>query len=265
MGEFNSASCGGISGISDTFGATMWALDYVPQLASVGFDGAYIHTRERGISYNLFDPPAANDSSANWTTLPTFYALLPVAEALGSQNGFFVMDLNINDNSDDSVAAGYGVYDGQTNALNTMVLFNYADTGKDAATFPMPSGVTKATLLVRLLTAASLIEKFNISWAGKTFEGVGDGIMVDSGYGPDQRILCDSGCENQAPSPGIVVVWLDSDDTFKEPTPSSTSSTLGPSCTKTNGNIALPKSPSHPDSLQMSLVIAFSIYVILYI
>ncbi|KAL5488067.1 hypothetical protein ACEPAI_6175 [Sanghuangporus weigelae] len=214
MGEFNTASCGGFPGISDTFAATLWVIDYVLQLASVGYDGAYIHTRERGITYNLFDPPASNDSSSNWTTLPTYYALLPIAEALspGWQNGSFVMDFQLNNNSESSLLAGYGIYDGQTSALSTMVFLNYADVGQDGSVFSLPS-LGKNTIFTRTLTAASLSEKYNISWAGQTFLGVGDGKMVRSGFAQDQQVSCDDTCDFIVPSPGAVVVWLDTSTT----------------------------------------------------
>lgn len=209
LGEFNSASCGGIAGISDTFGATMWALDYVLQLASVGYSGAYIHTREAGITYNLFDPPAANSSSSNWTTLPTYYALLPAAEALNAKNGTFVLDLNINNNTQNSTSAGYGLYDGKTSALYGMVFFNFADAGNGTTSFPVTTGNASQTLLVRYLSAPSVEEKFNISWGGKTLNGVGDAIMVDSGSAADQQFQCNSTCTVEVPSPGVAVVWLD--------------------------------------------------------
>lgn len=224
MGEFNTASCGGIPGVSDTFGATMWGMDYALQLASVGYAGAYIHTRERGITYNLFDPPASNDTSGNWTTNPSYYSLLPVAEALNA-NGSYVTDLNLNGNANTSTVAGYGVYDG-TGAPTNFVLFNYAEVGNEAATFDVPAlgGSGKHTLLVRTLTAAGIRETRNISWAGKTFLGVGDGKAIDSGYAPDQQVQCDSGCSFQIPSPGVAVVWLDASDASAEPAASPTSS-----------------------------------------
>ncbi|KAH9931763.1 hypothetical protein B0H21DRAFT_781014 [Amylocystis lapponica] len=112
MSEWNSASCGGIPGISDTFGATLWTADYALQLASVGYSNAFLHTRELGVSYNLFDYPAgANDT---WTTNPPFYALLAVAEALEGTNGSVVVDLNVQNSMADPNAsvAGYAVYDG---------------------------------------------------------------------------------------------------------------------------------------------------------
>ena len=225
MGEFNTASCGGFPGTSDTFAATLWVVDYVLQLASVGYDGAYIHTRERGITYNLFDPPASNDSSTNWTTLPTYYSLLTVSEALspGWQNGSFVVDFGLNNNSETSTIAGYGIYDGQTNALSSMVFLNYADVGQGGASFSLPS-LGRSTISTRILAASSLTEKFNISWAGMTYRGVGNGVAVSSGFAEDQEITCGDTCNFVVPSPGSVVVWLGDLDSDKSPVPADSNS-----------------------------------------
>src|SRR6266567_1759006 len=97
MSEFNSASCGGIPSISDTFAVgSLWTIDYALQMASVGYSAAYLHTRERGVSYNVFSPPGGpNGSPGPWTTNPPFYGLLVTAEALRSTNGSIVVDLDI--------------------------------------------------------------------------------------------------------------------------------------------------------------------------
>ncbi|KAG4217930.1 hypothetical protein PC116_g33590, partial [Phytophthora cactorum] len=43
MGETNSVSCSGKSGISDTFGAALWGVDYVLLGASIGIRKTYFH------------------------------------------------------------------------------------------------------------------------------------------------------------------------------------------------------------------------------
>ncbi|KAG9665286.1 hypothetical protein KCU64_g50, partial [Aureobasidium melanogenum] len=43
FGETNSASCSGRSGISDTFGAALWSVDYVLLAASIGMPKVYFH------------------------------------------------------------------------------------------------------------------------------------------------------------------------------------------------------------------------------
>jgi hypothetical protein len=54
MFETNSASCGGFAGISDSFGATLWALDYAMQMAYANFSGAYFHVGGQNVYYNPF-------------------------------------------------------------------------------------------------------------------------------------------------------------------------------------------------------------------
>jgi hypothetical protein len=53
MIDTNTASCGGFPGVSDSFGAALWALDYALQMASVGFSGAFFHVNGQSSSYNV--------------------------------------------------------------------------------------------------------------------------------------------------------------------------------------------------------------------
>lgn len=55
MGETNSASCSGHSGISDTFGAALWAVDYVLLSASIGMRQVYFHLGAQS-EYSAFTP-----------------------------------------------------------------------------------------------------------------------------------------------------------------------------------------------------------------
>ena len=43
--EMNAVSCGGESGVSDTFASALWSVDALFELAHVGIDGVNIHTR----------------------------------------------------------------------------------------------------------------------------------------------------------------------------------------------------------------------------
>ncbi|KAI0966130.1 glycoside hydrolase family 79 protein [Xylaria arbuscula] len=55
MGETNSVSCSGRSGISDTFGAALWGVDYVLTAASIGFRKLYFHLGAQS-EYSSFTP-----------------------------------------------------------------------------------------------------------------------------------------------------------------------------------------------------------------
>ncbi|PKY02993.1 hypothetical protein P168DRAFT_311547 [Aspergillus campestris IBT 28561] len=57
LGETNSASCSGQSGISDTFGAALWTTDYVLTAASMGIEQVYFHLGHQS-EYSAFTPLA---------------------------------------------------------------------------------------------------------------------------------------------------------------------------------------------------------------
>ncbi|KAJ7822944.1 hypothetical protein B0H13DRAFT_2446768 [Mycena leptocephala] len=51
--ETNTASCGGFVGIPDAFGAALWGLDYVLQMAHSNFSGAMFHVGGQNVFYNV--------------------------------------------------------------------------------------------------------------------------------------------------------------------------------------------------------------------
>jgi hypothetical protein len=53
MFETNTASCGGFPGVSDSFGAAMWAVDYGLQMAYSNFSGALLHVGGQSVYYNV--------------------------------------------------------------------------------------------------------------------------------------------------------------------------------------------------------------------
>jgi hypothetical protein len=54
MFETNSASCGGFVGISDSFGAALWGLDYAMQMAFSNFSASLFHVGGQSVFYNPF-------------------------------------------------------------------------------------------------------------------------------------------------------------------------------------------------------------------
>ncbi len=53
MFETNSASCGGFKGISDSYGAALWATDYGLQMAFNNFTHAMLHVGGQNAFYNV--------------------------------------------------------------------------------------------------------------------------------------------------------------------------------------------------------------------
>ncbi|RAQ73436.1 hypothetical protein COH20_004802 [Aspergillus flavus] len=66
LGETNSASCSGKSGISDTFGAALWATDYVLTAASIGIEQTYFHLGHQS-EYSAFTPLPYEHKGENLT------------------------------------------------------------------------------------------------------------------------------------------------------------------------------------------------------
>ncbi|KAG6833919.1 hypothetical protein H0H87_007930 [Tephrocybe sp. NHM501043] len=230
MSEFNSASCGGVPTVSDTFAVgSLWTIDYALQMASVGYTAAYLHTRERGISYNLFAPPdGPNGNPGDWVTSPPYYALVAAAEALQNTDGAgsVVVDLNIVNSKTDkkATAAGYAVYDSKGVNVQQFVLFNYANvstfSNAAAATakFALPASAftsTKKTdITVKFLSSSNLREKNNIAWGGQSLVGVGNGTFQDNNSPwvvPNQHLDCTNGCSLDVPANAMAVVFVAAD------------------------------------------------------
>ena len=53
MFETNKASCGGFSGLSDSFVSTLWMTDYALSMAANGFSNALLHVGGQSDFYNV--------------------------------------------------------------------------------------------------------------------------------------------------------------------------------------------------------------------
>ena len=81
LAETNSASCGGMPGVSDAFASAVWGLDWIFSNAKDGFSAINIHMSYRpgGSSYNPIETVGAEDGSHRWryhnTAEPLYYAM----------------------------------------------------------------------------------------------------------------------------------------------------------------------------------------------
>ncbi|KAJ7630455.1 glycoside hydrolase family 79 protein, partial [Roridomyces roridus] len=213
--EFNSASCGGIPSLSPSFAVgSLWTLDYSLQMASKFYQQAFIHTREAGISYNLLAPPVGPAGSpGSWTTNAPYYAMLVMAEALLSDGGSIVSDLNLSGSMTDgnAINAAYAVYNAGNKTVSRLIIFNYGNSSTD---FALPASVfsSSGTALVKFLAAATVEETTNISWGGETWgPGVSDGktTLSPSWAAPNVNLkdCSSSGCSFTAPGPSLSMVF----------------------------------------------------------
>ncbi|KAF8307205.1 uncharacterized protein EI90DRAFT_3297843 [Cantharellus anzutake] len=222
LSEFNSVSCGGKRGQSDTFGVAMWTIDFVLSLAINNVTAAYIHTREVGISYNLINPP--NPRNPAWSVGPQYYSMLFLAEALkgvpGDPSGsVIVADLNLPTSTTASLA-GYAIYDQKGEILQRIVLINYGDirttdcSARPAFTFTVPPSILPAsnnrTLSTKYFTGGCVTETNAsvLTWGGQAVGG--DGMLSLGLPAPNESVIaCSQGCEVSVPSPSVVLINLD--------------------------------------------------------
>jgi hypothetical protein len=77
--EFNGVSCGGETGVSNSFGEALWALNVLPALWQAGVQGVNFQT----VNGDLNQMIHANHSASGWSVSvePEYYALLTFAAA----------------------------------------------------------------------------------------------------------------------------------------------------------------------------------------
>ncbi|KAI0407220.1 glycoside hydrolase superfamily [Xylaria palmicola] len=118
MGETNSASCSGKSGISDTFGAALWTVDYVLTAASLGFRKVYFHLGARSeysaftpLPYALKNETLAPGIRANWYA---HYFLARVVRSTGKNSSSSHAPFRITalPGANSSSLSGFAVYSG---------------------------------------------------------------------------------------------------------------------------------------------------------
>lgn len=116
MGETNSVSCSGRSGISDTFGAALWTVDYVLLGASLGLEKTYFHLGAQS-EYSAFTPAGGyelkNETLAGGIR-PNWYSHYFVAKVVAAPKDltapYRIAALGGEANS--SSLSGYAVYSG---------------------------------------------------------------------------------------------------------------------------------------------------------
>ncbi|KAF8994926.1 hypothetical protein BDQ17DRAFT_1412398 [Cyathus striatus] len=234
MFETNTASCGGFAGISDSFGAALWGLDYGMQMAYSKFLGGAVPRwwTERFLQFFIadilqpFTPPPTNQSTFNqWTIGPIYYSALVMAEAIGATGTAQVQDLNANGGS--IYTPAYVIY--ENNVPKRVMVFNYITDSSGASDVTVSlaigggqtgeDGSTPGSVKVKYLQAASVSQKGNITWAGQTFgENFGsDGRL--QGSEDITTVQCDSSSNTysiKVPAPSVDLIFLTDSDNGEE-------------------------------------------------
>ncbi|KAH0586679.1 hypothetical protein J132_03883 [Termitomyces sp. J132] len=210
MFETNSATCGGLPGISDSFGAALWALDYGLTMAASNFSHALLHVGGQNVYYNPFTAPPTNQSSFNqWTVGAVFYSVVIVSEIFGKSNVSQIVDTS----NSGLYTPSYAIYD--NGGLSKVALFNFIDDPSGShdvtATVTVDGGQVPPQVWVKYFLADSVSVKTNLTWAGQTF---GNKFEVDGRLKGDlniNTISCDQGtnqCHIPLKAPSFALVFL---------------------------------------------------------
>jgi hypothetical protein len=81
INEVNSFYGGGKPGVSDTFGAALWCLDYMFLLASYGCDGVNMETDINQLGFVSHYSPIVHDAAGHCSARPEYYGMLAFATA----------------------------------------------------------------------------------------------------------------------------------------------------------------------------------------
>ncbi|KAG5642996.1 hypothetical protein DXG03_001773 [Asterophora parasitica] len=243
MFETNSATCGGLPGISDSFGAGLWALDYGLTMAASNFSGALLHVGGQNVYYNPFTgavlrflfsygvhgltkqltvAPPTNQSVFNqWTVGAIYYSVIITAEIFGHSNVSQIVDTTnaatpatTTDKGGNSIfTPSYAIYD--NGALRRVAMFNFVDDKSGAhdvvGSFSVDGGDMPEQVWVKYFLGDSVSVKTNLTWAGQTF---GNKFKVDGRPKGDlnvTKISCNTGaklCSIPLKAPSFALVFL---------------------------------------------------------
>ena len=162
MFETNTASCAGFPGLSDSFGAALWGIDWAMTMVANGFSMALFHVGGKNAYYNPFTPPPTNQTKygVQWTVGPIYYSALAMAEALGPKNQSQVSDI-----TQDINTPMYAIFE---NGVPTKVaLFNFVTDPSGASTYTAVISVGGGTTGQSNATPSSVKVKYVLIWPVK--------------------------------------------------------------------------------------------------
>ncbi|PLB44796.1 hypothetical protein P170DRAFT_501658 [Aspergillus steynii IBT 23096] len=178
MGETNSATQGG-GGISPTYGAGLWILDYIMQSTMKGIQQLFFHQGTIGNCQYCWWQDSVN---------APFYGAYTAALALSGASQITQLDAG------DSRYAGYAIYDGDGHPTRVL-LYNsdyYASGTRSSINITLTGIPSSSTVSAKRLTAdaATVVGQEGISIGGQAF---GDGSCELEGEEDRETIAVENG------------------------------------------------------------------------
>jgi hypothetical protein len=154
--EMNSATCGGVPGISDAFASALWAPGALFAMAQAGVSGVDVHSWP-GASYAPFGFAGPTGHAAR--PRPLYYGMLLFADAVGHASRLLPTQV-----STDSGVRAWATLT-RTGALRVVAVNPSASMAARVTVAPRGAGARPATL--RLLRAPGLRARRGVSLAGR--------------------------------------------------------------------------------------------------
>ncbi|KAF9485196.1 hypothetical protein BDN70DRAFT_871592 [Pholiota conissans] len=213
IGEYNSVSCSGKNGVSNTFGQALWLLDTTFYAASINVSRLYLHQggplalqsstqlNHGGLSfYDMWYPVQSQNGPIQ--VLPSYATYLFIAETLGHSKDLRIANLYpgrqangssittaLGDESAGQLVA-YGFWDSSHSfpsklALLNMQIFNQTNSApRPAVQFDITAFRRDGTSPVRIrrlqAPGADVVTANSTTWAGQTFaSGLAEGKLVE--------------------------------------------------------------------------------------
>ncbi|TPX36751.1 hypothetical protein SmJEL517_g01147 [Synchytrium microbalum] len=183
--EINSASCGGVANISNTFGAALWGVDTFLTLATNNFTKAFVHGLQ-GVypksTPNSYAPWVQNLHNNSVIVMPIYYAMVQTNRILGGANAvvravhFSIVDTT--GMSDPTITTPNIKVYMVTRGTSTNIVVIHKDLGMpnvtvaiDVANIPNDTG----SAVLERMKAPSVYTSRDIRLAGYTLDWTSDG------------------------------------------------------------------------------------------
>ncbi|KAJ9648129.1 hypothetical protein H2199_001907 [Coniosporium tulheliwenetii] len=179
--EMSSVGPIGQEGVSDTFGASLWTLNFFLYTATLNISSVQMHMTDNSFA-SPWQPDRRYDRDPH--VRPNYYAYTAMAQLIGSGNGTTQVARlampGLPPNYGDSVRC-YSVY--RDGSLSAIVMINSkpsnaSETNKASLTFDLalPSSLAGEALYLSYLTAPGGDSQTGTTWNGFSYEESNDGI-----------------------------------------------------------------------------------------
>jgi len=177
--EMASAGPTGLEGISDTFGAALWTLNFFCYAATVGVASVQMHMTDNSYAA-AWQPITINGKAAH--VRPSYYAYAAMAQLIGSGNGTTQIAALSPSNIPSAYSTYVRTYAAYTNGdlaavvlINSMMA-NASDNSKGSLTFRLSLPSAKGqSLYLSTLTADGADSQSGVTWNGMSYEKNSDG------------------------------------------------------------------------------------------